>query len=138
MTSRALKPGDIITYPYRWARDLARGTAPEGGKDRPCCLVLAITTDQGQEVMFLAAISSKAPHADQGALEIPDIERRRAGLNRYPEAWIYIDELNRDEPARSWYLEPQAPIGAFSKSFLAKIAGALRERMRAVKIVQRR
>jgi hypothetical protein len=37
-------------------------------------------------------------------------------------ALIYVDELNRDEPARSRYLEPREPLGAFSKSFLANVA----------------
>ncbi len=138
MTKPSLKRGDVIAYPYRWARDMARANAPEGGKDRPCCLVLTITSDEGREVMFLAAISSKAPHADQAAIEIPDTERRRAGLTRYPQAWIYVDELNRDEPARSWYLEPREPLGAFSKNFLAKVAGELRQRMTGIKVVKRR
>jgi hypothetical protein len=138
MTRRSLSEGDVISYPYRWRRELLLGTAIDGSKDRPCCLVLAFTTQDGEDVIYLAAISSKAPHPDRAAITVPDIERRRAGLTRYPEAWIYVDEVNRDVPARSWYLEPQERMGAFSKSFLARISAELRQRRRDIKVIRRR
>jgi hypothetical protein len=138
MTKAPLNRGDIITYPYRWARMLATGSAPEGGKDRPCCVVITIVSDEGEEVIFLAAISSQEPLSGQAAIEIPDTERRRAGLTRYPRAWVYIGELNRDEPARSWFLEPQDKLGAFSKPFRAKITSALQARLGAITVVNRR
>lgn len=136
--TKALKQGDVIEYPYRWATEVARGAAIDGSKDRPCCLVIMFTTPEDVQVIYLAAISSKAPHPDQAAIEIPDIERRRAGLTRYPQAWVYVDEVNRDEPAHSWYLEPQEPMGTFSKNFMARIATELRQRRSAVKVIRRR
>lgn len=130
--------GDVILYPYRWLREKEQDRSPDGAKDRPCCVVLAIVDARGQDVMFLAAISSKPPVADQVALEVPETERRRAGLGRYPRAWVYVDELNQDRPAVSWYLEPQQPLGAFSRPFLIKIAQAVRSRMRAGRVIRRR
>jgi len=38
------------------------------------------------------AITSQPPRADQRALEVPATERRRAGLTRYPRAWIVVSE----------------------------------------------
>ena len=82
--------------------------------------------------LMLLAISSRQPSADQAALEIPDTERRRAGLTRYPRAWIIVSEYNYDIAERSWYFEPgMRPLGTFSAQFLRQIATALRSEMHA-------
>ena len=134
----AFVAGDIIVYPYRWAAEMARGRSVDGAKDRPCCLVLATTNAHGQTVVFLAPISSKPPRPDQSALVIPDTERRRAGLERYPQAWVYVDEVNQDRPGDSWYLEPQDPLGSFGRPFFSKVAAAVSRNARAGRIVARR
>jgi hypothetical protein len=75
----------------------------------------------------LLAITSQPPRTDQRALEIPDMERRRAGLTRYPRAWVIVSEYNYDIAERSFYYEAQTPpLGKFSMPFLRKIAIALR------------
>ena len=64
---------------------------------------------------------------DQIALEFPDTERRRAGLSRYPNAWIIVSEYNYDIAEESWYYEPnRPPLGTFSAPFLREVAKALR------------
>jgi hypothetical protein len=79
----------------------------------------------------LLAISSQPPRPGQRALAIPEIERRRAGLSRYPNAWIVTSEYNYDILERSFYYDPSKPVlGAFSASFMAKVATELRERLR--------
>lgn len=88
--------------------------------------------------MLIAAISSKPPRDDQAALEAPDIERKRAGLDRYPRARIFVDEVNQDRVADSWYLEPQERLGSFSRSYLSKISAAIAANIRAGRIVVRR
>lgn len=56
-------------------------------------------------------------------MEIPDIERRRAGLGDLKQSWIVLDEYNYDIVEHSWYIEPhQEVLGRFSKSFVMKIA----------------
>lgn len=135
---KALAEGDIIQYPYRWAGDAAEGRAPEGGKDRPSCLVLLIKDAAGRSVIFLAPISSKPPRGDQIALSIPETERRRAGLEKYPEAWVFVDEVNTDMLGESWYMKPQNPMGTFGRAFLAKVAAAIRTNLRARRAVNRR
>jgi len=55
--------------------------------------------------------------------EIPDIERRRAGLGDLKQSWAVVDEYNYDIVERSWHIEPhQAVLGRFSKSFMMKVA----------------
>ncbi len=117
---------------------MAQGRSVDGAKDRPCCLVLVATNDSGQEIIFLAPISSKPPRAGQIALMVPETERRRAGLDRYAEAWVYVDEVNKDRPAESWYLEPQKPLGAFGRSFFSKVAAAVSRNAKVGRIVARR
>ena len=99
--------------------------------------MVSVTDSRGETTILLAPISSKAPCAGQAALPVLDIERRRAGLTRHREAWVYVGEMNQDHPGRSWYLEPQTPLGVFSRSFLSKIAAAAREVMAAARAVNR-
>jgi hypothetical protein len=138
MPTNSFSEGDVIIYPYRWAEELAQGRSIDGAKDRPCCLVVSAVNAQNHTVIFLAAISSKPPRADQKAIAIPEMERRRAGLEKYPEAWVYVDELNSDQPGSSWYLEPQTPLGTFGRAFLIKVAVAVRQHARASRIVSRK
>lgn len=64
-------------------------------------------------------------------LEIPETERKRAGLFRYPRAWIVVDEYNSDIAEHSWFFEPAVkPLGIFSEQFLRQITDALRIEMR--------
>ncbi len=130
--------GDVILYPYRWVEEAVAGRSVDGAKDRPCCLVVTTTNARGQQIIFLAPISSKPPRAGQLALLVPELERQRAGLDRHAEAWIYVDEVNQDRPEDSWCLEPQAPLGAFSRAFFSKVAAAISRNARAGRIVARR
>ncbi|MCP2138647.1 hypothetical protein J2S28_005771 [Rhizobium sp. SLBN-94] len=73
--------------------------------------------------MALLAITTQPPQTGRIALEIPEIERKRAGLSDLKRCWIMVDEYNYDIVERSWYIEPdQAILGRFSKSFMVKIA----------------
>jgi hypothetical protein len=125
---RDLPPqGTVITYPYLWASQRNAGET-EGRKDRPVCMVLRIRDPgSGHHHLVLLAISSQPPRDDQSALEIPDTERRRAGLGRYPRAWIFVSEFNYDIAEQSFYYEPSIPpLGSFSTAFLKEVANALR------------
>jgi hypothetical protein len=126
-TASNLPPqGAILRYPYLWARERDSG-ATAGRKHRPVCLVLNIRdATNGLHHLVLLPITSQAPARDRIAVEIPEIERRRAGLGRYPRAWVIADEYNYDIAERSWYLEPDSQIGTFGAPFLRVIAKALR------------
>lgn len=133
MRSKLMKPalelpaqGSVVAYPYLWARQRDVGET-EGHKSRPVCVVLRMH-DSGRAIhhLMLAPITSQPPPPERTAIEIPETERRRAGLTRFPRAWIIVDEYNYDIAERSWYLEPHAQLGAFSATFLREIAIALR------------
>jgi hypothetical protein len=131
MIGRAPPQGSIVAYPYLWASQRDSGES-EGRKERPVCLLLKVY-DRTQDIhhLVLLAISSQPPAPDQIALEIPDIERRRGGLIRYPRAWIVISEYNYDIAEWSFYYNPNSdPLGAFSTAYLREIATAFRANLR--------
>lgn len=69
-------------------------------------------------------------------MEVPEIEKRRAGLDADLPLWIILDEFNEDVIGRSFYLEPEPPLGRFSRAFfppLLKKFIARRESIRGVK-----
>jgi hypothetical protein len=77
--------------------------------------------------LVLLPISSQPPNPDQTALEIPDSERGRAGLNRYPRAWIVVSEYNYDVAERSYYYDFNGEVlGSFSGPFLREVASVVR------------
>jgi hypothetical protein len=121
--SREFRPGEVISYPYLWAWQQQRGET-EGRKQRPVCVVIAIhSAKDGNTHLALLAITTQPPQTGRIALEIPDIERKRAGLGDLKQCWIMVDEYNYDIVERSWYIEPDQDIlGRFSKSFMVKIA----------------
>lgn len=117
--------GSVIRFPYLWAWQRNRGET-EGRKDRPVCMVLAIPKGN-QTNLILLAISGSPPRSDQTALEIPQLECRRAGIRDWNDAWITVSEFNHDIAEQSFYYDPNAEVlGAFSKGFLAKIATAFK------------
>jgi len=117
--------GSVIRYPYLWHWQFGRGET-EGRKERPVCLMLAIP--RGNEThLVLLAISGTPPSPRQTALDIPPLERRRAGLKDWKEAWVTVSEYNYDVAEMSFYFDPDAKVqGRFSRAFLGKIAEAFR------------
>ena len=126
--SREFLPGQIIAYPYLWAWQQERGET-EGRKRRPTCVVVAVRgASDGFRHLVLLAITTQPPQSGRVALDIPDIERRRAGLGDLSQCWIVVDEYNYDVAERSWYIEPgDHALGRFSKAFVMKIATAFAE-----------
>lgn len=125
MSGKVPANGAVIAYPYLWRWQHDKGET-EGRKERPVCLMLAIP--KGKEThLVLLAISGTPPLSDQTTLSIPPLERRRAGLRDWKEAWITVSEYNHDIAERSFYFEPHSEVlGQFSKAFLGKIAAAAR------------
>lgn len=70
----------------------------------------------GDLVLFFP-ITIKQPEALRFAVEVPAIEKRRAGLDVDRRLWIIFDEFNTDIIGSSYYLEPEPPTGRFSKAF---------------------
>ncbi|TWB33878.1 hypothetical protein FB001_11120 [Ensifer sp. SEMIA 135] len=79
--SREFLPGQVIAYPYLWAWQHEHGET-EGRKTRPDRVVVAVRdANDGLTHLALLAFTTQPPQADRIALEVSDIECRRAGLS---------------------------------------------------------
>ena len=117
--------GSVLRYPYLWTWQRDKGET-EGRKSRPVCMVLAIPKGPQTHLVILA-ISGTPPRADQTALEIPQLECRRAGIRDWKEAWITVSEFNHDIAETSFYYDSNTEtLGSFSRGFLAKVAAAFK------------
>lgn len=108
--------GHVLRYPYLWARQVAKGET-EGRKSRPSAVVLAVTNRNGQTELHLCAITTQPPNSGNRAVPVPEIEKRRAGLDAGIDLWVILDERNVDVFEQSFYIEPQSQLGSFSSAF---------------------
>jgi hypothetical protein len=109
----------VIRYPYLWSREAARGET-EGRKERLVAVGVRIARLDGDLVLFFP-ITTQQPEPPRFSVEIPTTEKRRAGLDVDLRLWIILDEFNSDVIGRSFYLEPEPPIGRFSKAFFLPV-----------------
>lgn len=121
MAFESIVTGAVFSYPYLWKRQAVAGET-EGRKDRPVAVALRIGRVDGLETVVVLPITSKTPDPSQMATEIPDIEKRRAGLDVHLRLWIVLDEANLDVVGKSYYLVEQEPLGQFSRSYFLPIA----------------
>lgn len=121
MTNAAdLKSGVVLLYPFLWSREQVQGEE-SGRKERP----VAVAFNLGRRI-GLVPITSKAPRTGDHALEVPEIEKRRAGLDVAIRLWVIPTEMNIDDPASSYYLEPDCIIGQFSGAFMERLKNEIR------------
>lgn len=66
------------------------------------------------------------------------MEKRRAGLDTTRRIWIVLDEYNQDSVGQSFYLEPEPPLGYFSKAFFLPLMKQFIARRAGVRGVNRR
>lgn len=111
-----VKPGDVWSYEYLWKREYDDGFE-HGRKPRPTALVATAIDRDGRTNLFMLAITSKKPSADRLAIEVPEIERARAGLDRDMPLWIILDEYNHEFLETTFHLDPAGKIGSFSSAF---------------------
>jgi hypothetical protein len=86
------QPGLVIRYSYLWADEHGDGRE-EGAKDRPCAVLLATTTDEGDLRVIVLPITHAPPRSSQDAVEIPTLTKRRLGLDD-DRSWIVLTEGN--------------------------------------------
>lgn len=120
--------GDVWRYDYLWRWQHERGETA-GRKPRPVAVVAVLVERRAATNLFLLPITSSPPGQARFALEIPQIERRRAGLDDMP-LWIVIDEYNHDILEESHLFDPNARIGRFSPTFHASLLRAFATRAR--------
>jgi len=111
-----IKLGDVWRFPYLWKREERLGDT-EGRKNRPVVMVLLIQNDKGQQEAMLVPVTSQPQNDSPFAVPVPDIEKKRAGLDIHMDLWVVTDEHNIDTPRQSYYFEPAGRIGAFSTAF---------------------
>jgi hypothetical protein len=128
------RPGLVIRYAYLWRDEAARGA--EEGKNRPCAVVLATTSDAGRLRIYVVPITHTPPRNPRHAIEIPAETKRRLGLDELP-SWIVTTELN----VFTWPGPDMRPVGRsggthrFAYGFLPKnlvedLLSNVRERVR--------
>ncbi|AQT47936.1 hypothetical protein [Bartonella choladocola] len=128
-----IRTASIIIYPYLWEHQASKGET-EGRKKRPAAVAMRLLQN---DLLILWPITTKEPSQDRFAVEIPDIEKRRAGLEQDLRLWIILDEFNIDKIGSSFYLEPDPPIGAFSKAFFLPLVREFIERRQQLKGIER-
>ena len=126
--------GDVWSYPYLWARQHADGET-EGRKARPCALILLLRQEdemggKAATLVVLLAITTQPPRDGVAAVEVPLIERRRAGLDADRPLWVIVDEHNEDILPGSYDFEPGGRIGSFSPAFTGQVRRAKMEAIR--------
>ncbi|WP_338695371.1 hypothetical protein V5279_04355 [Bradyrhizobium sp. 26S5] len=131
-----LRTGSVIRFPYLWVREAERGET-EGRKPRPVAVGVRIARPKGGDVLVLFPITSQPPAPDRFAAEIPEMEKRRAGLDATLRLWIILDEYNQDIVDQSFYLEPAPPLGRFSKAFFLPLMKQFIARRASIRGVNR-
>lgn len=116
---RGFHHGRRHPLPYLWARQHDSGEQ-EGRKSRPTAVGVRLSTASGDRLILLA-ITTRMPDAGRHAIEIPETEKRRAGLDTARRQWIILDEYNEDVVEDSFYLHPDSQIGRFSKAFFLPV-----------------
>jgi len=119
----------VIMYPYLWDREHRAGEI-EGRKPRETAVALRVARKDDKQALILLAITTTPPTADQDAVEVPEIEKRRTGLDMGKPVWIILDEYNYDVIGESFYLEPEPPIGQFSDAFFKPVVAAFTAKFR--------
>jgi len=132
-----LRTGAVLIFPYLWAREADQGET-EGRKPRPVAVGVRIPKPHDEDVLVLFPITSQEPAPARFAAEIPDTEKRRAGLDGAIRLWIVLDEYNQDIIGRSFYLEPEPPLGYFSKAFFLPLLREFIRRRSQTRIIHRR
>ncbi len=125
--------GDVWLYPFLWSREAASGET-EGRKHRPVALALLTRKVEGETEVLLVPITSQLSSGRAFAVEVPEIEKKRAGLDQHIRLWVIADEANTDVPTRSYYLEPGNRIGGFSGSFVKRVQGEMIRAIQARKM----
>ncbi len=125
--------GTVLRYSYLWRREAEQGR-DEGVKDRPVALLLSRGPEEGSCIVL--PITHSAPDDPQNAVELPDAERARLGLDA-ERCWIVLTELNvfawpgpdlRPIPGR----EPATIVyGTLSRTLFRKVLDRVQALVRA-------
>jgi hypothetical protein len=85
--------GQVISYAYLWKSEHVRGQE-EGLKDRPCAVILAAKTEDGNERVTVLPITHSQPSNPDHGVELPTATKLRLGLDDL-RSWVILTEANR-------------------------------------------
>lgn len=136
MSYEDIQTGCVIQYPYLWHHEHEKGETG-GRKPRPTAVGVRLMRKDGRDGLILFALTTTEPTADREAVEVPDIEKQRTGLDRDARVWLILDEYNVDVVGESYHLEPVPPLGAFSKAFFGPLMREVSKRLGTTRRVTR-
>ena len=131
------RPGLVIRYAYLWSHEAAEGRE-EGAKDRPCAVLLAVRTIEGEPLVYVLPITHAPPASPADALEIPAPTKRRLGLDS-ERSWICLTEANSFIwPGPDLRFQPgEGPESAAYGMLPPELFRQVRERFRATVLARR-
>jgi hypothetical protein len=130
-----IQTGCVIEYQCLWRRDALSGQL-EGSTRRPAAVALRMKGKQS-DIIYLTPITTKAPDANTAAIEVPQIEKKRAGLDLDYRQWIIVFKMNADLIPGSVVLEPNARVGEFSKAFFQSVLRKWKEAKQQTAVTKR-
>jgi hypothetical protein len=136
MTFEKFKTGAVFRYSYLWGHEADRGET-EGRKERPVTIAIRLRQKFGRDRFIFFPITSKMPEAGRFASELPESEKRRAGLDPALRLWIILDDVNVDQIGKSFYLRDQEPLGRLSRSYFMPLVLEFIARKEAIKATDR-
>jgi len=131
-----LTTGAVIRYPFLWTHEAVAGET-EGRKERPAAVGFRIPRPDTGDILLLFPITTKEPAPSRFFAEIPLTEKRRAGLDTVSRLWLILDEFNEDAIGGSFYLEPDPPLGRFSRAFFLPLMRQFIDRRAKLRSVRR-
>jgi len=128
-------PGLVIHYEYLWRHEHLRGD-DAGAKRRPCAIIVATTTVEGELKAIVAPITHLEPVFPSDGVEIPPRVKAYLGLDTR-RSWIIATDLNTFFwPGVDVYPVPNSPPGTFEYGQLPpKLLEMVKERIIANKTV---
>ena len=108
--------GEVFRYPFLWKREQIAGET-EGRKKRPVCIAVTVARHDAETLVFILPITTQPPAPARQAIEVPQIESQRVGLEVHVRKWIILDEINTDIVERSYVWDDRQPMGRFSPTF---------------------
>lgn len=136
MSGRPIVPGVVLRYPYLWGRQAQSGET-EGRKSRPTAVGFRLVRPGG-DLLLLFPITTSQPSSDRRSVEVPETEKHRAGLEADRRQWIVLDETNVDGINNSFYVEPDAVVGYFSRAFFVPLMRQVAARIADIEKISRR
>lgn len=86
------EPGLVVNFRFLWKHEHAAG-AEEGRKDRPCAVILAVTSVRGVMEVVVAPMTHTKPVAPSEGIPVPPAVKRHLGLDD-AQSWIIVTDLN--------------------------------------------